>query len=194
MDENVFKIVKDIIIPLAGIVIPLIFSTYKAKSSSPFFLRKYLTFKKIRREYLKDKIDGYYFFQEYMGVRIPKEQMDFILNSEDAFSIMKIIKTTSGKYEFKNGKFYSSLKKRNYILPIAFYLISDVFILFPIVFFGEILKKVELRSFVFSMILIFCIFGPLLINSIQKINEIKNTRYLETLTKEKNKKRIRKVK
>lgn len=37
MDEDVFKIVKEIIIHLAGIVIPLIFSTYKAKSSSPFF-------------------------------------------------------------------------------------------------------------------------------------------------------------
>lgn len=151
MDENTFKIVQDIILPFLGIVSPLICSIYQAKSNSPFFLRKYLTFKEIRKEYLEDKINGYYFFQEYMGIRIPKEQMDFILNSENAFSIMKIIKTTSGKYEFKNGKFYSFLKKKHYILPIIVYLISASFILFPIIFYREILKKVELYSFVFLL-------------------------------------------
>lgn len=98
---------------------------------------------------MEDKINGYYFFQEYMGIRIPKEQMDFILNSEDAFSIMKIIKTTSGKYEFKNGKFYSSLKKRNYILPIILYFISASVILIPIVCYREFFHDIELQNFFF---------------------------------------------
>lgn len=193
MDEEVFNIIKEIIIPILTLLIPLIASFYNAKRNVPFSFRKYRTFKEIRKDYLEDKINGYYFFQEYIGIRIPKEQIDFILNSENAFSIIKIIKAAAGKYDFKNGKFYSRLKKRHYIIPFILYFISAFSILIPVVFSSEILEKVKLSEFIFSLIFILCFFGPVLINSIQRIYEITSTRYLETLSRKKikSKKRVK---
>ena len=105
MDEEVLNIIKEIIIPIITLLIPLITSVYNAKRNVPFSFRKYRTFKKIRKDYLEDRVNGYYFFQEYIGIRIPKEQIDFILNSENAFSIIKIIKAAAGKYDFKPGEY-----------------------------------------------------------------------------------------
>ena len=181
MDEEVFNIIKEIIIPIITLLIPLITSVYNAKRNVPFSFRKYRTFKKIRKDYLEDRVNGYYFFQEYIGIRIPKEQIDFILNSENAFSIIKIIKAAAGKYDFKDGKFYSRLKKRNYIIPFILYFISAL----------SILGKVNLYDFILSFIFILCIFGPILIISVQRISEISSTMYLETLTRINSKKRAR---
>lgn len=189
MDEEVLNIIKEIIIPIITLLIPLITSVYNAKRNVPFSFRKHRTFKKIRKDYLEDRVNGYYFFQEYIGIRIPKEQIDFILNSENAFSIIKIIKTAYGKYNFKKGKFYSRLKKRNYIIPFILYFISALSILIPIVFRSEILGKVNLYDFILSFIFILCIFGPILIISVQRISEISSTRYLETLTRINSKKK-----
>ena len=191
MDEEVLNIIKEIIIPIITLLIPLITSVYNAKRNVPFSFRKYRTFKKIRKDYLEDRVNGYYFFQEYIGIRIPKEQIDFILNSENAFSIIKIIKAAAGKYDFKDGKFYSRLKKRNYIIPFILYFISALSILIPIAFRSEILGKVNLYDFILSFIFILCIFGPILIISVQRISEISSTRYLETLTRINSKKRAR---
>ena len=119
--------------------------------------------------------------------------MDFIINSEKAFAIMKVIKAAAGKYDFKDGKFYSRLKKRNYIIPFILYFISALSILIPIAFRSEILGKVNLYNFILSFIFILCIFGPILINSVQRISEITSTRYLETLSeKEQSQEKINK--
>lgn len=183
MNEKIFNIIKDVIIPIFTITIPLIASHFTAKRNVPFSKRSYLTFKEIRKDYLEDKINGYYYFQSFIGLSIPKEEIDFILNSEKAFSIMRIIKVAHGKYTFSKGKFYSKLERKHYILPVIFYFISAVLIFMPIVFCTEILKSVKIYNYVFLMIFINCIFGPVLINTIQRIKEISSTRYLETLTR-----------
>ena len=169
------------IIGLITAAISSLGSIYKIKPL--FYKRKYLTFKEIRKEYLEDKINGYFYFQSYIGLPIPTKQIDFILNSEKAFSIMKIIKTAYGKYDFKNGKFYSRLRKKQYLLPGILYVISALCIFMPIVFCEEIIKLIKGYDYIYLMIFIICIFGPILINSIQRIIEISSTIYLETLTK-----------
>ena len=189
MDEKFIGIIKDIIIPALTVLIPLIVAILNKKINSQFFKRKYLKFKGIREEYLEDKINGYFYFQSYIGISIPKEQIDFIINSEKAFAIMKVIKAAAGKYDFKDGKFYSRLKKRNYIIPFILYFISALSILILITFRSEILGKVNLYNFILSFIFILCIFGPILINSVQRISEITSTRYLETLTRINSKKK-----
>lgn len=169
------------IIGLITAAISSLGSIYKIKPL--FYKRKYLTFKEIRKDYLEDKINGYFYFQNYIGLPIPTKQIDFILNSEKAFSIMKIIKTAYGKYDFKNGKFYSRLRKKQYLLPSILYVISALCIFMPIVFCEEIIKLIKGYDYIYLMIFIICIFGPILINSIQRIIEISSTIYLETLTK-----------
>ena len=69
------------------------------------------------------------------------------------------------------------------------YFISALSILIPIAFRSEILGKVNLYDFILLFIL--CIFGPILIISVQRISEISSTRYLETLTRINSKKRAR---
>ena len=188
MKDEIFKIITSIIIPVITVSIPLITSFLNSKRNVIFSKRNYLIFKEIRREYLKDKICGYFFLQNHIGSSIPKEQMDFILNSENAFSIMRILKATVGKYIFKNGKFYSLLKRRHYIFPVTLYFFSALFIIMPIVFYKEILGRVKIYDYIRSSIFIVCIFVPMLINSIQRIREIACTRYLERITRKRNKK------
>ena len=187
MNEKLFSIIKDIMIPIVTTTIPLITSLFTAKRNISFSKRRYLAFKEIRKDYFEDKINGYYFFQSFIGLSIPKEQIDYILNSENAFSIIKIIKTAYGKYDFKKGKFYSLLKRRHYIFPVTLYFFSALFIIMPIVFYKEILGRVKIYDYILSSIFIVCIFVPMLINSIQRIREIACTRYLERITRKRNK-------
>ena len=51
-----------------------------------------MIFKEIRQEYLEDKVNGYYYFQSFLNIRLPQKEIDYILKSPDAFAIMKIIK------------------------------------------------------------------------------------------------------
>lgn len=183
MDEKLFSIIKDIMIPIVTTTIPLITSLFTAKRNISFSKRHYLAFKEIRKDYLEDKINGYYFFQSFIGLSIPKEQIDYILNSENAFSIIKIIKTAYGKYDFKKGKFYSLLKTKHYILPVILYFISAFIIIMPIMFYRELLKLVNTYDYILMMMFICCFFVPILVNSIQRIREITSTRYLESITK-----------
>ena len=185
MDEKVFSIIKDIMISIVTTTIPLITSLFTAKRNVSFSKRRYLAFKEIRKDYLEDKINGYYFFQSFIGLSIPKEQIDYILNSENAFSIIKIIKTAYGKYDFKKGKFYSLLKTKHYILPVILYFISAFIIIMPIMFYRELLKLVNTYDYILMMMFICCFFVPILVNSIQRIREISSTRYLESITKKK---------
>ena len=74
-------------------------------------MEKAKIFKQIKKEYLKDKIIGYYYFQSFLGFSLPKYQIDFILNSKDAYSILKVIKNSNGKYTFDAKKFKSKINK-----------------------------------------------------------------------------------
>ena len=102
------------IIEILKIIVPILtaikdlFTNKKIESRS---IKKAQIFKLIRNEYLEDKIIGYYFFQSFLGLQLPKNQIDFILNSENAYTILKIIKNSNGKYTFDGKKFKSKLSK-----------------------------------------------------------------------------------
>lgn len=87
----IIEILK-IIVPILTAIIGL-FTNKKIESRS---IKKAQIFKLIRNEYLEDKIIGYYFFQSFLGLQLPKNQIDFILNSENAYTILKIIKNSNG--------------------------------------------------------------------------------------------------
>lgn len=89
---EIIKIVAPILIAIIGL-----FASGKVLSRS---MKKVKIFKQIRKEYLEDRIVGYYSLQSFLGFRLPKNQIDFILNSEDAYSILKVIKNSNGKYTF----------------------------------------------------------------------------------------------
>ena len=79
------KIITPILTTILTAIIGL-FANEKVLSRS---MKKVQIFKQIRKEYLEDKIVGYYSLQSFLGFRLPKNQIDFILNSEDAYSILK---------------------------------------------------------------------------------------------------------
>ena len=78
---EIIKIITPILTAFIGLV-----ANDKGLSRS---MKKVQIFKQIRKEYLEDKIVGYYSLQSFLGFRLPKNQIDFILNSEDAYSILK---------------------------------------------------------------------------------------------------------
>lgn len=142
-----------------------------------------LKFKSLREEYFKDKILGYYYFQENLGMSLPKDEIDFILNSPAAYSIMKIIKNAYGKYEFDGKEFKSKFTIKNYIFPVFGYFISAFIVMAYIVFYKELLKYVfDKISYIFFCIIIMSIFVPLLITCKIKISEINDVLYLEKIT------------
>ena len=51
----------------------------------------------------------YYSFQENLGMGLPDDEIDFILNSLTMYSIMKIIKNVYEKYEFGGKEFKSKV-------------------------------------------------------------------------------------
>ena len=57
-------------------------------------MEKAKIFKQIKKEYLKDKIIGYYYFQSFLGFSLPKYQIDFILNSKMPEPILMIYTQT----------------------------------------------------------------------------------------------------
>ena len=167
-----------IIVPILTAIIGL-FTNKKSESRS---MKKAQIFKQIRNEYLEDKIIGYYFFQSFLGLQLPKNQIDFILNSENAYTILKIIKNSNGKYTFDGKKFKSKLSKIRCVLTYLCYFISSMILLFYFVFYKEIREFLDIQLYIIIYIFLIAIFMPILINSIIHISEIRDVRMLEKIT------------
>lgn len=173
----IIEILK-IIVPILTAIIGL-FTNKKIESRS---IKKAQIFKLIRNEYLEDKIIGYYFFQSFLGLQLPKNQIDFILNSENAYTILKIIKNSNGKYTFDGKKFKSKLSKIRCVSTYICYFISSMILLFYFVFYKEIREFLDIRLYIIIYIFLIAIFMPILINSIIHISEIRDVRMLEKIT------------
>ena len=167
-----------IIVPILTAIIGL-FTNKKIESRS---MKKAQIFKQIRNEYLEDKIIGYYFFQSFLGIQLPKNQIDFILNSENAYTILKIIKNCNGKYTFDGKKFKSKLSKIRCVSTYICYFISSMILLFYFVFYKEIREFLDIQLYIIIYIFLIAIFMPILINSIIHISEIRDVRMLEKIT------------
>ena len=173
----IIEILK-IIVPILTAIIGL-FTNKKIESRS---IKKAQIFKLIRNEYLEDKIIGYYFFQSFLGLQLPKNQIDFILNSENAYTILKIIKNSNGKYTFDGKKFKSKLSKIRCVSTYLCYFISSMILLFYFVFYKEIREFLDIQLYIIIYIFLIAIFMPILINSIIHISEIRDVRMLEKIT------------
>ena len=173
----IIEILK-IIVPILTAIIGL-FTNKKIESRS---MKKAQIFKQIRNEYLEDKIIGYYFFQSFLGLQLPKNQIDFILNSENAYTILKIIKNSNGKYTFDGKKFKSKLSKIRCVSTYLCYFISSMILLFYFVFYKEIREFLDIQLYIIIYIFLIAIFMPILINSIIHISEIRDVRMLEKIT------------
>lgn len=167
-----------IIVPILTAIIGL-FTNKKIESRS---MKKAQIFKQIRNEYLEDKIIGYYFFQSFLGLQLPKNQIDFILNSENAYTILKIIKNSNGKYTFDGKKFKSKLSKIRCVSTYICYFISSTILLFYFLFYKEIREFLDIQLYIIIYIFLIAIFMPILINSIIHISEIRDVRMLEKIT------------
>ena len=171
---EILKILTPLVSPFIGLLQILI-------KQDSFRKKKFLNFKEIREEYLNDKVNGYYYFQSFLNIRLQKKEIDFILKSPDAFAIMKIIKGCQGNYVFEKNTFKSKLSIKNKVLPMIGYLISAPIILYPILFIDDLLK--EFGVFYFPMLLaVFGLFGPILWVSITRIRDISSVLYLEKIT------------
>ena len=173
----IIEILK-IIVPILTAIIGL-FTNKKIESRS---MKKAQIFKQIRNEYLEDKIIGYYFFQSFLGLQLPKNQIDFILNSENAYTILKIIKNSNGKYTFDGKKFKSKLSKIRCVSTYICYFISSMILLFYFVFYKEIREFLDIQLYIIIYIFLIAIFMPILINGIIHISEIRDVRMLEKIT------------
>lgn len=147
------------------------------------FNNERIKFKAIRTEYLKDKTMGYFYLQAYLGIRLAKKEMDFILNFSDAYSIMKKIKNAYGNYVFDGKKFKCKINGSAYIKPVIGYFISAVGIMFYITFYREILNfGFDKISYFWIFIIIISVLGPILLSSVLKLREIGAVFYLEKIT------------
>lgn len=186
MDINNDKLIEilKILVPLVSPFIGLLQILLKQDS---FRKKKFLNFKEIRKEYLKDKINGYFYFQSFLNIRLPKKEIDFILKSPDAFAIMKIIKGCQGNYVFEKNTFKSNLSKKNYVIPIICYFISAFVILYPLLYISDFLEEFG-RFYIPLFLMLLGVFGPILWTSIVRIREISNVLFLERITMKQNKK------
>ena len=114
---EIIKVVTPILTAIVGLFTKNIFLSRSMKKAE--------IFKQIKKEYLEDKIIGYYYFQSFLGVSLPKNQVDFILNSEEAYSILKVIKNSNGKYTFDGKKFKSKINKLQRVFAYTGYFISS---------------------------------------------------------------------
>ena len=183
-DKNQIIEILKALVPIVSSIIGLLSIAIKQNS---FRKKRFLIFKDIRKEYLKDKVNGYYYFQSFLNIRLPKKEIDHILKSPDAFAIMKIIRVCQGNYEFDKNTFKSKLSKKKYALPMIRYFISAFVILYPILYIGDFLKIFG-KWYIPLFLMLVGVFGPILWTSIVRIREISSVLYLEKITMKQNKK------
>lgn len=198
--ENRMKVflvyIKEIITAL-GIIVPFVASFKKdiIGSSNRVIKGKYKDYETLKTIYSTDKHNGYFAFQNYLGMHIESNLIDYIMTSSEAYSIMNRLKSAEGKYTFDGKTFYTKISRAHYILPLLGYFTSSFLILFYIVMNDEIIKSINIRNYIYFLLIIVGIFGPILINSMQSIHTLNSAIYLEKLTqpkvtrKQKNKKR-----
>jgi len=143
---------------------------------------RYLQFKQIRKEWKKDKINGYFAFQNYMGSRLKDEEINFILKSPDAFKIMSLIKGASGRYQFDGKSFKTIIKKTKYLGSILGYIVSSIPLLLYLSFSSQLVTLIGLPSYLVILPFVVGVFGVVAWNSLLSINRISKARYLETLS------------
>ena len=178
MNSQIIEILEKIgetIISSIIVLVPIIFK------QDSFRKKKFLNFKEIRKEYFKDKINGYFYFQSFLNIRLPKKEIDFILKSPDAFAIMKIVGSCRGKYTFEKNFFKSNLSKKNYVIPIICYFISAFVILYPLLYISDFLEDFG-KFYIPLFLMLLGVFGPILWTSIVRIREISSVLYLEKIT------------
>jgi len=180
--ECIFNKINVILPVLAGIIGLIISIKTNFISKDKIIKNKYLQFKSIREEYSKDKINGYFALQQYFNARLSIEEMDYILESPDAYSIFPLLKVARGKYEFKDKNFVSKITKGKYVLPIITYIISFLFLSSQLVFAKELISKIQMYSFIILLIFNLCVCVPIFLNSLFSINEISSTLRLCKLT------------
>lgn len=175
------KILSKFILPIILAIMGFLFKKY-----FKVFNKESMKFKIIRTEYLKDKIMGYFYLQAYLGIRLAKKEMDFVLNSSDAYSIMRKIKNAYGDYVFDGKKFKCKISRKAYVIPLIGYFISALGIMFYVTFYKEILNFVFYRTLYFLIfIIIISVSGPILVSSVLRLQEIESVFYLEKITSKK---------
>ena len=179
---EIIKIITPILTAILTAIIGL-FANEKVLSRS---MKKVQIFKQIRKEYLEDKIVGYYSLQSFLGFRLPKNQIDFILNSEDAYSILKVIKNSNGKYTFDGKKFKSNISTVKFRLAYIGYFIASIVLMLYLSFYDEIKKHINVKLYITIFIFLFAISMFILINCIIYISEVRDVRFLEKLTQKRN--------
>ena len=145
----------------------------------------YLYFKTIRKEYLEDKINGYFAFQQYFNAKIPTEEMDFVIESSDAYKIFYLLKAAIGKYDFINKEFIPKITKCKYVLPVFGLIIFFPLLIGQLLFAEKIISCITLYNFLILLILNLCISLPTIINCLFSIIEINCTFKLFKLTAKK---------
>ncbi len=183
-DKNQIIEILKALVPIVSSIIGLLPITIKQNS---FRKKRFLIFKDIRKEYLKDKVNGYYYLQSFLNIRLPQKEIDYILKSPDAFAIMKIIGCCQGKYSFEKNCFKSNLSKKNYIIPLLAYFISAFVILYPLLNIRDFLEDFG-KFYIPLFLMLLGVFGPILWTSIVRIREISSVLYLEKITMKQNKK------
>ena len=115
-DKNQIIEILKVLVPIVSSIIGLLPITIKQNS---FRKKRFLIFKDIRKEYLKDKVNGYYYFQSFLNIRLPKKEIDHILKSPDAFAIMKIIRVCQGNYEFDKNTNIAFIDRETLLKEVA---------------------------------------------------------------------------
>ena len=79
-DDKLIEVLK-ILTPLVSPFIGLLQILLKQDS---FRKKRFLIFKEIREEYLNDKVNGYYYFQSFLNIRLPKKETDplYLINRD----------------------------------------------------------------------------------------------------------------
>ena len=182
------EIATKFILPIILAIMGFLFKKY-----FKVFNREAMKFKAIRTEYQKDKTMGYFYLQSYLKIRLSKKEMDFILNSSDAYSIMKKIKDAYGNYIFDGKKFKGKINGKAYIMPVIGYFVSALGIMFYITFYREILNFwFDGTLYFLILIIIISVLGPILFSSGIRLQEIGSALYLEKITSKKIKQKQRK--
>jgi hypothetical protein len=194
LDDTLIKILSDGAKNITIDIIIYVFFAFIALLKTYFFgkrrvLRgKYLHFKTIRKEYLEDNINGYFVLKQYFSRNFSLDEMEYILNSPEAYEIFFFLRTAGKKCEFKGNKYISTVRKRNYILPFIGYSISFLLLTIQIALYNEMTTGIGLHYYCIILIFNICLSGPLLITSLMSIGEIADARKLDKIINRKEKK------
>jgi len=146
---------------------------------------KYLHYKTIREEYLKDNNYGYFLLQQYFKRYLPEDEMKHILNSSGAYKAFSFLRAGRDKCEFKDNDYIPKDTKKSLILWCIGFFISLILISANIMFADCILPKIGTYNFFVISVYNLCITVPFFITCVMSINDIscaKNLGVAQTVT------------